>query len=103
MMLDDSRDGTLYAALDLGHFGVKLHRSDDGGDSWTEIAAPSYAGVDADKEAAPSLNLLWPLETGGPGEPGVLWAGTIPGGPVRSEDRGARRTTRQSTRLNSSH
>lgn len=88
MMLDDSRDGTLYAALDLGHFGVKLHRSDDGGDSWTEIAAPSYAGVDADKEDAPSLNLLWSLETGGPGEPGVLWAGTIPGGLFRSEDRG---------------
>src|SRR3546814_19401445 len=37
MMLDDSRDGTLYAALDLGHFGVKLHRSDDGGHSWAEI------------------------------------------------------------------
>ena len=26
LTLNDPRDGTLYAALDLGHFGVKLHR-----------------------------------------------------------------------------
>ena len=42
MILPDPRDGTLYAALNLGHFGVKLHRSDDGGNSWTEIAVPAY-------------------------------------------------------------
>ena len=30
-LLPDPRDGALYAALNLGHFGVKLHRSDDGG------------------------------------------------------------------------
>ena len=38
-----------YAALDLGHFGVKLHRSDDDGSTWNEIATPSYAGVEADE------------------------------------------------------
>jgi len=42
MTLADSRDGALYAALNLGHFGVKLHRKDAGSDSWTEIAAPAY-------------------------------------------------------------
>ena len=26
MVLADRRDGSLYAALNLGHFGVKLHR-----------------------------------------------------------------------------
>lgn len=94
MVLADPRDGALYAALDLGHFGVKLHRSDDGGARWTEIATPSYAGVeadaDADKGAAepPSLKLIWSLETGGPDEPGTLWAGTIPGGLFKSTDRG---------------
>jgi len=88
MILPDPRDGTLYAALDLGHFGVKLHRSEDGGASWTEIAAPSYAGIDADAADPPSLKLIWALETGGPDEPGALWAGTIPGGLFRSEDRG---------------
>ena len=30
MVLKDPRDGAVYAALDHGHFGVKLHRSDDG-------------------------------------------------------------------------
>ena len=38
MTLSDPRDGALYAALDLRLHasGCKLHRSDDGGDSWTE-------------------------------------------------------------------
>jgi photosystem II stability/assembly factor-like uncharacterized protein len=88
MTLADPRDGTLYAALDLGHFGVKLHRSDDGGRSWSEIAAPSYAGVHADEPDPPALKLVWALEPGGADEPGVLWAGTIPGGLFRSADRG---------------
>jgi photosystem II stability/assembly factor-like uncharacterized protein len=88
MLLADTRDGTLYAALDLGHFGVKLHRSEDGGGTWSEVAAPSYAGVDSDAAEPPSLKLLWTLETGGLDEPGILWAGTIPGGLFRSEDRG---------------
>lgn len=87
MVLRDARDNTLYAALDLGHFGVKLHRSEDDGASWTEIAAPSYAGLSGDP--APSLIRIWALETGGPDEPGVIWAGTVPGGLFRSEDRGA--------------
>src|SRR5688500_15991704 len=64
MMLPDPRDGALYAALDLGHFGVKLHRSEDGGGSWAEIAAPSYTGVDAEAEDPPSLKLIWVIETG---------------------------------------
>ena len=40
--LHDGRDGALYAALNLGHFGVKLHRKNAGADQWTEIAAPAY-------------------------------------------------------------
>ena len=42
MTLYDRRDGALYAALNLGHFGVKLHRRDAGSEQWTEIAAPAY-------------------------------------------------------------
>jgi hypothetical protein len=38
--LADRRDGRLYAALDHGHFGVKVHRSTKTG--WEEIAAPAY-------------------------------------------------------------
>src|SRR5260370_309952 len=36
-----SQDGVLYAALNHGHFGAKLHRSDDAGRSWRELPAPA--------------------------------------------------------------
>src|SRR5690348_7581333 len=87
-VMKDPRDGALYAALDLGHFGVKLHRSEDDGASWTEIGVPSYAGVDQEAKDPPSLKLLWVLEAGGRDQPGLLWAGTIPGGLFLSQDRG---------------
>ena len=44
----DRRDGTTYAALDHGHFGVKVHRSDDGGATFTELAPPAYPDRPAD-------------------------------------------------------
>lgn len=84
----DSRDQTLYAALNLGHFGVKLHRSDDGGDRWLELPAPAYPSVEGESEDGPSVSLVWSLEGGGPDRPGRLWAGTLPGGLFKSEDRG---------------
>lgn len=85
MCLRDPRDGAIYAALDLGHFGVKLHRSDDDGATWVEIAAPSYVGIEAGEGEAPSLKLIWSMEVGAPGE---IWAGTLPGGLFKTIDRG---------------
>jgi hypothetical protein len=41
IVLPDPRDGTLYAALDHGHFGVKLHRLRKG-EAWEECPAPAY-------------------------------------------------------------
>jgi hypothetical protein len=88
-VLDDARDGALYAALNLGHFGVKLKRSRDDGKSWEELAAPTYPAQPEGATGAPwKLVLIWALETGGTDEPGVLWAGTIPGGLFRSRDHG---------------
>jgi ligand-binding sensor domain-containing protein len=90
MVLADARDGALYAALDLGHFGVKLHRSDNGGTTWKEIGVPVYPAVPASSDtttaaaAAPTLELIWSLQGAGPDQPGALWAGTIPGGLFRS-------------------
>lgn len=90
MMLPDRRDGTLYAALNLGHFGVKLHRRDRGAEAWTEIAVPAYPLQPENNkdDVAWKLSLIWALAAGGADEPGVLWAGTLPGGLFRSSDRG---------------
>lgn len=105
MVLADRRDGSLYAALNLGHFGVKLHRRRAGMNDWEECAVPVYPPQPADEQTAGgandasatapsppsppwSLQQIWSLETGGGDEPGVLWAGTIPGGLFRSDDGG---------------
>ncbi|MBL8671856.1 MAG: exo-alpha-sialidase [Alphaproteobacteria bacterium] len=91
--LDDARDGRLYAALRLGHFGVKLHRSEDGGATWTELPAPAFpaapaaAEPPAGGEKAPAVDMIWTLAAGG--APGELWAGALPAGLFRSIDRGA--------------
>ncbi|SFU47741.1 WD40/YVTN/BNR-like repeat-containing protein [Pseudoduganella namucuonensis] len=90
MVLPDTRDGTLYAALNLGHFGAKLHRRDPGAETWTEIGVPEYPvkPEDSADKVEWKLKQIWSLETGGPDEPGVLWAGTLPGGLFKSGDRG---------------
>jgi hypothetical protein len=87
-VLRDKRDGALYAALNLGHFGVKLHRSEDDGATWKELAAPAFAAQPDNIEKAPSVDLIWSLAAGGADQPGCLWAGTIPGGLFLSKDRG---------------
>lgn len=98
IVLHDARDNTLYAALGHGHFGSKLHRSSDGGQTWDEVGVPLYPEKPPDvsdldpmrKTERPwSLEQIWALETGGPAQPGTLWCGTIPGGLFRSDDRGA--------------
>jgi hypothetical protein len=88
-VLPDKRDGTLYAALNLGHFGVKMRRSKDGGKTWDEHATPAYPEQPKDA-AGPAWKLVqvWALESGGADQPGVLWAGTIPGGLFNSRDGG---------------
>jgi hypothetical protein len=93
-VLADPRDGHWYAALRLGHFGVKLHRSADRGRSWTEVAAPAFPpkpaeGPMADDTTPWTVDLVWSMAAGGADEPGVLWAGGLPAGLFRSDDRGA--------------
>jgi hypothetical protein len=97
LVMHDPRSGELMAALNHGHFGVKMHRSADNGATWEEIAAPKYPEKPVDYtpktpvEGNPadwSLKLVWALTPGGAGEPGVVWCGTLPGGLFRSEDGG---------------
>jgi len=90
MMLFDERDATLHAALNLGHFGVKMRRSRDGGKSWQETAVPAYPPQPENtaEEKSWTLAQVWALENGGGDRPGVLWAGTNPGGLFISRDGG---------------
>lgn len=86
MLLPPDADGHMLAALNLGHFGVKLHASDDAGASWREVATPAYPEQPKDAPGVPwKLVQVWALERAGR----TLWAGTIPGGLFRSEDGGA--------------
>ena len=93
----DAGGGRLYAALGLGHFGVKLHRSADGGETWEECAAPAYPpkpeGLDdRDGNGKPvewRVEMIWALATAGADQPDALWCGTLPGGLFRSEDGGS--------------
>jgi hypothetical protein len=95
LALHDRRDGSSYAALNHGHFGVKLHRRDGKG-KWKEITTPAYPkkpeGLDDRDGWGKPVNwttqMIWALEPGGADEPGVIWAGTMPGGLFRSKDRG---------------
>jgi len=98
LIMHDPRDGDLLAALNHGHFGIKLHRSRDGGETWPEIAVPQYPPMPEGYAPKPhpftgkaiewSLKLIWGLAPGGAAEPGVVWCGTMPGGLFKSENSG---------------
>ncbi|MGE0431211.1 MAG: exo-alpha-sialidase [Planctomycetota bacterium] len=98
LVMRDPRDGSVYAALEHGHFGGKLHRSTDDGATFTEIAVPAYPAkpenykpkhAPVEGNPAPwSLKMIWALTPGGADQPGTIWCGTIPGGLFRSDDHG---------------
>jgi hypothetical protein len=85
MLLPPDEQGRMLAALNLGHFGVKLHASSDAGASWQEVATPTFPEQPKDAAGPPwKLVLIWSLERVG----NEVWAGTIPGGLFRSADFG---------------
>jgi photosystem II stability/assembly factor-like uncharacterized protein len=86
MVLPPTSSGRMLAALNLGHFGVKVHASDDGGKNWKEVATPTYPEQPADaKGPAWKMVQIWSMEA----RNGTVWAGTLPGGLFRSDDGGA--------------
>jgi photosystem II stability/assembly factor-like uncharacterized protein len=96
-VLVEDRAGAIHAAQDMGHFGVKIKRSRDGGATWEERAIPQYPPMpDGYEEIDPirqtpfkwALRTIWSLENGHADRPDELWCGTIPGGLFRSGDGG---------------
>jgi len=85
-VLPPDGQGRMFAALNLGHFGVKLHASSDAGETWAEQPAPAYP---PQPEGAPgpawTLVQIWVMERAG----ARILAGTLPGGLFVSEDGGA--------------
>jgi hypothetical protein len=85
MLLPPDDSGRMLAGLNLGHFGAKLHASDDAGQTWHEVAAPSFppqpegAGGPAWK-----LDQVFALERAGD----AIWCGSVPGGLFVSRDNG---------------
>lgn len=98
----DPESGALWAALGFGHWGAKLSRSTDGGQTWADASQIKYPpgarylappDPDEEQEGEPTrftirpatLLKLWVLAFG-PG--GRVYVGTIPGGLFVSEDGG---------------
>ncbi|MDJ1137258.1 WD40/YVTN/BNR-like repeat-containing protein [Streptomyces iconiensis] len=75
----------LLAGGDSAHWGPSVFHSDDLGVTWTE---PKRPPIKYPEGTGTSLERVWQLQPGGEGEPGVLYAGTEPGGLFRSEDGG---------------
>jgi hypothetical protein len=57
MLLPPEASGRMLAALNLGHFGVKLHGSDDAGASWQELGRAGLSGA-AGRRARAGLEAL---------------------------------------------
>lgn len=96
-VVHDRRHDRLHVAVDHGHFGCKIHYSDDGGATFLEGQPPTYPPrpddvTDVDPvrgdDVAWSTSLIWTIEAGHDDDTDALWCGTIPGGLFRSEDRG---------------
>ena len=84
MALPPQHGGFMLAALNLGHFGVKVHTSANAGATWEEVATPAYpAQPEGAEGVAWKLVQIWSLAADGD----TLWAGTLPGGLFRSADR----------------
>jgi len=85
----DPRNGKWWACLDHGHWGVKLHRSNDRGKTWEEVVAPAYPEGEEVKDGVPAATrYIWAMSHGGNNHTSRLWLGTDPGGLFMSEDEG---------------
>jgi photosystem II stability/assembly factor-like uncharacterized protein len=85
MLLPPDAAGRMLAGLSLGHFGAKLHASDDAGKSWHEVTAPAFPPQPDPLEGPEwKLQQVFALERSGD----AIWCGSVPGGLFVSRDRG---------------
>lgn len=85
----DRRDGSLWACQQHGHWGSKLHKSIDGGETWTEVAVPKYPeGATKQEGGEATMQGFWAFEPAGADKPKRIYAGTQPGGLFTSNDGG---------------
>lgn len=86
----DERTGTWWAALAHRHWGQKLHRSIDEGESWEAVSMPVYPPDARIKSGKPAtLRKIWCIQHAGHDLPEKLYLGTEPGGLFVSSDGGA--------------
>lgn len=94
----DARTGVTWACHDHGHWGQKLGRSRDDGETWEDVTAPKYPedatvldgfpGQEDAKSIPAKLDYLWVVQPGGADQPGRTYIGTVPGGLFRTDDGG---------------
>ena len=91
----DPRTNVLWACADHGHWGQKLYRSNDLGQTFDEVDAPQYPenavmydvfSGGSPKPAATSY--IWTIVPGGNDQPNKLYIGTEPGGLFQTIDGG---------------
>jgi photosystem II stability/assembly factor-like uncharacterized protein len=85
-MAADTRGSSarLYAAANHWAWGRSVAKSDDLGATW-ESRSP---GLGFPEGSGRTIENIWTITPGHPGEPGVVYAGSQPAGLFRSEDRG---------------
>ena len=99
LTMHDPRNGNLLAALNHGHFGIKLHRSTDRAPKrGTKFLLRNIRRCRKGIRQSPfhfsskpldwALKLIWGMAPGGADQPGVVWCGTMPGGLFKSENNG---------------
>jgi hypothetical protein len=102
----DPRDGVIWTCMDNAHWGPALMRSRDGGATWEDASRVAYpkgaryieqlipdpkAMEEAGKSIAykpAALMKVWALGFAGKDQPGVIHAGTLPGGLFTTRDGG---------------
>ena len=82
----DEYSGRWFAGLSHGHWGEKLHVSDDKGKTWTELPTPVFPeeADEIEDGVKATIQLFWSMNSSKEN----LWIGTVPGALFNSTDGG---------------